>query len=201
MDESGCGAVPISSSLRDVGTNIEVLRTTGKIDLPEGLTLPRSVRVKISGDIDDELLPFDGDAVLRFQHGRLEVTSLTLRQVSDGGPPIRGDRLRQIHRVLIQTVLHILQPIPLDSRAGQPLLAVFAGWEDVKSIIKDGPTEDALKLVASAYRLSYVAGDPPAKSVQSLLGIPRSTVGRWIMLARKRGFLGPTEERKAGEEV
>lgn len=181
-------------------TNIEVLRTTGKIDLPEGLSLPRSVRVKISGDVDDELLPFDGDAILRFQHGRLEVTSLTLRQLADG-PPIRGERLRQIHRVLIRTVLNILQPIPLDSRAGQPLLAVFAGWEDVKSIIEGGPSEDALRLVASAYRLSYVAGDPPAKSVQSLLGIPRSTVGRWIMLARKRGFLGPTEERKAGEEI
>lgn len=82
-----------------------------------------------------------------------------------------------------------------------PLLSVFAGWEDVKTIIADGPTDDALRLVASAYRLSYVAGDPPARSVQRLLGIPRSTTGRWIMLARKRGFLGPTEERKAGEEV
>lgn len=185
-----------------MGTNIEVTRTTGKVDLPEGLTLPRSVRVKISGEADDELLPFDGDAVLRFQHGRLEVASLTLRQVSDG-PPIRGDRLRQIHRVLIQTVLHILQPIPLlKPGPGLPLLSVFAGWKDVKTIIADGPTEEALQLVATAYRFSYVAGDPaPAKFVQSLLGIPRSTAGRWIMLARKRGFLGPTEERKAGEEV
>ncbi|MBA3737334.1 MAG: hypothetical protein H0W97_02075 [Actinobacteria bacterium] len=184
-----------------MATNIEVLRTTGKVELPEGLTFPRTVRVKISGDVDDELLPFDGDAVLRFQHGRLEVSSLTVRQLPDG-PPIQGERLRQIHRVLAQTVSHILQPIPLlKPGPGLPLLSVFAGWEDVKSIIKDGPTDDALRLVASAYRLSYVVGDPPARSVQKLLGIPRSTTGRWIMLARKRGFLGPTEERKAGEEV
>ena len=183
-----------------MATTYEVLRTTGKIKLPEGLTLPRTVRVKITGDVDDELLPFDGDAVLRFQHGRLEVSSLTVRQLADG-PPIRGEQLRQVHRVLVRVVLNVLQPIPLGSQAGLPLLAVFAGWEDVKSIIANGPTDDALRLVASAYRLSYVAGDPPARSVQSLLGIPRSTVGRWIMLARKRGFLGPTEERKAGEEV
>ncbi len=122
--------MPLGGTLRGVATNIEVLRTTGKVELPEGLTFPRTVRVKISGDVDDELLPFDGDAVLRFQHGRLEVSSLTVRQLPDG-PPIQGERLRQIHRVLAQTVSHILQPIPLDSRPGQPLLAVFVGWEDV----------------------------------------------------------------------
>jgi hypothetical protein len=70
---------------------------------------------------------------------------------------------------------------------------------DAKEIAKEGPTDLTLSLVASIYRLAYVTDDPPAKTVHGLMGIPRSTAGRWIMAARQKGFLGPAEPRKAGE--
>lgn len=72
---------------------------------------------------------------------------------------------------------------------------------DPKEIAAQGPTDLTLSLVASIYRLGYITDDPPAKTVHEVLGVPRSTAGRWIMATRKKGFLGPAERGgKAGEE-
>lgn len=65
-------------------------------------------------------------------------------------------------------------------------------------ITSKGPTDEALKFTAAAYKLAYALGEPPTQGVAERLLLKRSTAGNWVMLARKRGFLGQTTERQAG---
>jgi transposase len=48
------------------------------------------------------------------------------------------------------------------------------------------------------YQVAYATGESPTKAVMDRLGLPRSTAGRWIRMARKRGLLGPATPSKAG---
>lgn len=60
------------------------------------------------------------------------------------------------------------------------------------TVASKGPTDTALRLVAAIYREALAHGDPaPANAVWQAIGGSRSTTGRWIVLARRRGFLGP----------
>jgi hypothetical protein len=56
-----------------------------------------------------------------------------------------------------------------------------------------GPTDRALQWTAHFYRLGYAVAHNPTKLVEQALGLPRSTVGRWIAAARSVGHLGPSE--------
>jgi len=56
-----------------------------------------------------------------------------------------------------------------------------------------GPTDESLWWVAYVYRLALVAGEPPTKTVEQALELPRSTAGRWIAAARQRHLLGESE--------
>jgi len=62
-----------------------------------------------------------------------------------------------------------------------------------KDIGSRGPTEDALRWVATIYRVALVLGDSPTKAVREAFDLAQSTAGRWVALARKRGFLGSAE--------
>jgi hypothetical protein len=48
-----------------------------------------------------------------------------------------------------------------------------------------------LETVARIYREAMATGSPPTKAVEEALHLSRSTAGRWIKEARRRGFLGP----------
>jgi transposase len=61
-----------------------------------------------------------------------------------------------------------------------------------------GPSDEDLRAVADVYGLAFVTGGAPTKTVMERLGLPRSTAGRWIKMARERGLLGPATPRKAG---
>jgi len=65
-------------------------------------------------------------------------------------------------------------------------------------------TDDLLKSVATTYRSALDRGENPTEAVFTAFEnterpVSRSTAGRWVMEARKRGFLGSATERKAGE--
>ena len=50
-----------------------------------------------------------------------------------------------------------------------------------------------MKWVAHFYRLGYAISYGPTKQVAESLGLKRSTAGRWVGMARERGYLEPAE--------
>ncbi len=63
----------------------------------------------------------------------------------------------------------------------------------VERLRRDGPTDEALRWVAYLYRFALVMEEPPTATVERMLELPRSTAGRWVALARQRGFLEQSE--------
>jgi hypothetical protein len=53
-----------------------------------------------------------------------------------------------------------------------------------------GPVDSTLRTTAAIYKAAAAVGDPPLQAVERTLGLPRSTAGRWVSLARGRGLLG-----------
>jgi transposase len=69
---------------------------------------------------------------------------------------------------------------------------------DPVAVGRKGPTDQALRMVGAVYRIAYLMGEPPTRAVAQTFQVPRSTAGRWVHLARERGFLGPATARRAG---
>jgi hypothetical protein len=63
-----------------------------------------------------------------------------------------------------------------------------------------GPLKaEELTQIASTYRDALAAGEAPTRAVSARYGVARSTAGRWIAEARRRGQLGKAHPRRAGE--
>jgi len=62
-------------------------------------------------------------------------------------------------------------------------------------------TDDHYRRVAEIYRTALHSKDHPTKAVAVGFTVTPSTAGRYVMEARRRGFLGPTEPGKAGERT
>lgn len=64
-------------------------------------------------------------------------------------------------------------------------------------------TDDQLREVAMVYRAALAESEgrkAPTEAVRDMFTISRSTAGRWVEEARRRGFLGPAPgRRRAGE--
>jgi hypothetical protein len=54
--------------------------------------------------------------------------------------------------------------------------------------------------VAEIYRSAQTLGEPPTHAVAEQMHTSRSNAGRWVMEARRRGFLGKATPGQAGEE-
>lgn len=60
--------------------------------------------------------------------------------------------------------------------------------------------DDELRQVACVYRAALERGKPPTASVQDEFRVAYPTAGRWVMEARRRGFLPPTTRGVASAE-
>jgi hypothetical protein len=61
-------------------------------------------------------------------------------------------------------------------------------------------TDENLRRVADVYRNALAQGDPaPTRAVAAAEKTSYGSARRWVGVARERGILGPTKERKAGE--
>ena len=58
--------------------------------------------------------------------------------------------------------------------------------------------DDHYREVAEVYAAAWRSGPSPTKSVERQFQVSHSTAARWVHECRKRGFLGPTEKRRAG---
>lgn len=130
----------------------------------------------------------DGIAGQLFYGQPTEVTSEGLRKL-----PIR--RLQQL---AVLAAVHAEPKI-----GGQHRLEK---WADLyASALPDTPakrsprkrlTDDHYRQVAEVYRGAF---KNPTSAVMAKMHASRSTAGRWVVEARRRGFLGPTKPGQAGE--
>jgi hypothetical protein len=179
---------------------------TGMVELTPGVVMPRRTAARVTGSE----LPYDLRVTITLEDGRFVCEALTCERKA-GGPPIASERVRQIP---VARVVEFVARYCLHLNEGtldEPVILPDPWeWEKVVQAVEEarqavgpgrqpqGPTDDVLRSVALIYRFAYACGRAPTKAVMDELELPRSTTGRWISLARERGYLGTTEERKAG---
>ena len=61
-------------------------------------------------------------------------------------------------------------------------------------------TDEFLTDVAAVYRAAKLHGQPTRKAIAQAFNGSGGSPGRWVQEARRRGFLGPAEGTKAGEQ-
>jgi hypothetical protein len=148
----------------------------------EGVLAPRRITATAAGRDP----AYDLEVEIELERGRYIVTSLTCRARKGGAVTSEG-----VTHVPVKQILRII----VGRALGNPLVS----WAPGRPTSNQGPTEEALQRVAAVYRMAHLMGLPPTESVAQDLDLPRSTTGRWVSMARQRGFLGKAEPRKAGE--
>jgi hypothetical protein len=150
----------------------------------EGVLAPERIIATARGHGPD----YDLEVEIGLERDRYIVTSLKLHARKGGAVTSEGVThvpVKQILRFIVGEVL------------AHPLVS---GWA-TRHPASLGPTDEALQRVAAVYRMAHLMGLPPTESVAQDLDLPRSTAGRWVSMARQRGFLGKAEPRKAGERA
>jgi hypothetical protein len=166
-------------------SNLQVHGDTTDVEgFPEGVLAPRRITATARSHDPD----YDLELEVELERGRYVVKSLTCRARKGGAVTSEGVTHIPVKNILRQVVGRELR-IPLLS----------PGRAANYSLAEGGPTDQALKHAAAVYRMAHLMGLPPTESVAQDLSLPRSTAGRWVSMARQRGFLGPAAPRKAGE--
>jgi hypothetical protein len=127
-----------------------------------------------------------------------------------GGLPLTAERLRCPVDALVKAAAYGLAIEPTGRRVGRREIwrHVFQrplGGEEIERALR--PRGRGAKLsdqflgeVAAVYRQALAAGRPPTQAVAEAFYGSRSSAGRWVMEARRRGLLGRApRERVAGE--
>ncbi|GIU97412.1 MAG: hypothetical protein KatS3mg013_1215 [Actinomycetota bacterium] len=188
----------ICSSISEPGTLRVVLivssteRTAGKVVTADGISLFRRVRVRAEDDRWTAEVSVSYDEEL----GRMVAERLEVRGI---GAPVTPELLRKVP--LKRLVAHGAFRAAGADLFGDPTSAAYLVGRvlgvDPVEIAAKGPTDEALRITAAVYRIAYLAGLRPTNVVAAAMKIPRSTAGRWVMTARRRGFLAPTTRGKA----
>jgi hypothetical protein len=157
---------------------------TGGFVTVGGIPLWETIEVVVT---NDRGLPCDVELVATMRHGQYEVDKLVCSRKKKG-PEITGELVRSL------PVGRLLQMSAIKANTFQA-----SPHADAAKIRKQGPTDESLRVVAQVYRLALAVREDPTAAVASGLKLPRPTAARWVKTARQRGYLGPTEERRAGE--
>jgi hypothetical protein len=140
-------------------------------------------------------LPYDVTIEARYEGGRFRVLTLTTTSRPEGEPvTTEGLRKVPVGRIMQQA----LEKLVVEGE-WQSGLVEWGPWGISMHTRPKGPDEDAQLTVAALYRFAHLVGVPPTAYVAETLGLPKSTAGRWVGLARKSGHLGPALGTKAGE--
>lgn len=212
------GSLPTYIRQRRVRPTVRIeevyIGETDAIPLGEGLAIPS--RIDASTVVAD--LPVHLEITIELEEGRPVCTELRCRQ-REGGPPITGTLLRdlKIATLVAQTTQHValrlmwrngrwegvhaLSEDP-DREYEDALSALAAEYRSVVRRPKRGQrwSDDHFKEIARLYREKLKSGSrSPNRDLANALQFEASTVSKWVMEARRRGFLGPAERGKAGE--
>jgi hypothetical protein len=124
----------------------------------------------------------------------------------EGGPPLTAATVRRAIGHLIRDVAREVAVSPTGERyKGIPIARrVIDPHErvDLKKALtrrRQGARvdDDFLEKVASIYRRALDQGEAPTEAVKTVLHGSRSSAGRWVEQARRRGFLPPTTAGRA----
>jgi hypothetical protein len=125
-----------------------------------------------------------------------------------GGSPLGTLSVRQPIDAFVKAAVYAIAIEPTGERSGGIEVWKFArgrrtkvDFEKLVSERRRGVrlSDDFLQKVALAYRTAVAEGRPPTQAVADEVPGSRSSAGRWVFEARKRGFLGATTRRQAGE--
>lgn len=159
----------------------------------DGYVIPSRYEIRITEWLYDVQLD------VRFEHGRFIVTDLHVTRVDE---PVTSEGLRRvpIRRFIASSAEQVLHTRTV-TQSGGPDTAVHtvAPARLPADLARVRLSAEALGQAAVVYRIAHAVGLPPTQTVSQRFKLPRSTAGRWITEARRRGLLGPAEERKAGE--
>lgn len=152
-----------------------------------GLSMPRTVTVHV-----EDLNGYNVELVVGARDGRLVASEVRVCE-REGGPAVTGEVLRSIPVATLtkHAAAHALDYEYRDGVASMKAREFTPGY--VENVRAAGPVAATLEAVAYLYRLAVLMGEPPTKTVEQTLELPRSTAGRWVALARKEGFLGAAE--------
>ena len=133
----------------------------------------------------------DVEVLVVVDDGRLSAREVVVRQVDDG-PPVTSEALRLVPvATLVQWAGRHLRHVR-SVREGQVVLdAGPADETEFARAKQQGMTDETLQLVARTYRVAVLMGRPPVRVIEEWFELPRSTAGRWVTAARKRGYLEP----------
>ena len=155
---------------------------------------------RFEASFEDESLPYAVTLGAILEEGRFSVISLTATRLPKG-PPVTSEGVR---RLPIATLLQFVAATSLlrveRTPSGDEVLISPMDLPDLTELAVDGPTDEVLGYVALIYRIGYAVGNAPTREVVQAFGISRATAGRWIAQARELEYLGPAEERRAGEK-
>lgn len=177
------------------GSRREPERNAQDIPVAPGLVAKSPVRFSVE-DVNgyDVVLDVDAVPMSAARSGRFVCRQLTVSQ-REGGPPVTSEAVRSIPVARLTKEAGARHVWSFDSsEGGINILSKRALTDEMVQRFKaTGPTDESLWWVAYVYRLALVAGEPPTKTVEQALELPRSTTGRWIAAARQRNFLGDSE--------
>jgi hypothetical protein len=179
---------------------------TGKsiVLIGRGITMPQNIKAKfeirdedfqVAIELDVKATQMSGQRPGRLICERLAVTSLP-----PGGPVT----FRTLSRIPVAELIRLAgvnEWQKLDSTGGSKVTStkrVRMSDAMVKQLRAEGPSDETLGWVALTYTLALIFGDSPTRAVEKAFSthegdLPQSTAGRWVSLARRRGFLGPSE--------
>lgn len=128
---------------------------------------------------------------------------VTLCVTARAGTPVNGTALRQLPvRGMANALIH-LHVGELDEAGTFTYTGGITGPDenDQERIRLQGPTTDSLKVVADFYELGRATGRNPARFVESTLGMPRTTVSKWVRRARDLGMISEGVDRGVDQEA
>ena len=143
------------------------------------------------------------------EQGRYVCDELTAYRDAGHGVPVTSEALRHVPveelvtEQLVEAEIAVTAALTADATVtvsdsvglSDTATVTVEPWGRVPpdGITEHGPTDRALRWVAHFYRWGYAVSYGGTKAVEELLGLPRSTAGRWVKLAREAGYLGPAE--------
>jgi hypothetical protein len=150
--------------------------------------------------------------------GRFRVRELLLR---DTGEPVTAERLRAVRLGAIESVANLPdESSAIRERLELPVVnppgstSFFDPHQEMRLRAQPKPQPARRKLapprgrgypddfyvrVAETYREALRQQDRPVKAIAESADVPRSTAGRWVKEARRRGLLGEAQPGKAGD--